>query len=107
MAFWSDVLTRITPFPICAEVGQALPGVYGWVGLCGGYALVMLFAPVRRALVDGLLPWALPEDLDHLRRTWFRLLRLSVCHFHADPELGGPGAKPDRFVAAVDLAKGE
>jgi len=54
MEFWSDVLTSITPLSICAEVGQAVSGVYGWVGLCGGYALVMLFTPVRRALVDGL-----------------------------------------------------
>ena len=27
MEFWSDVLTRITPLPICAAVGQAVPGV--------------------------------------------------------------------------------
>ena len=25
MECWSDVLTRITPLPICAEVGQACP----------------------------------------------------------------------------------
>ncbi len=51
MEFWSDVLIRITPFPICAEVGQAMPGVYGWLGLCGGYALVMLFGGERSLTV--------------------------------------------------------
>ena len=42
MECWSDVLIRITPLAILAEAWQAAPGVYGWVGLCGGYALVML-----------------------------------------------------------------
>jgi hypothetical protein len=62
MECWSLVLScftpllrcSITPTRIIAEVGEVIPGVYGWVGLCGGYALVMLFAPVRRALIDGL-----------------------------------------------------
>src|SRR6516165_3061496 len=62
MECWSNVLTcttpllqsSITPARIIAEVGRAVPGIYGWLGLCGGYALVMLYAPVRRALVDGL-----------------------------------------------------
>src|SRR5215471_5282837 len=62
MECWSDVLTRIplvlqysiSPAPIVAEAWHAAPSVYGWLGLCGGYALVMLFTPVRRALGDGL-----------------------------------------------------
>src|SRR5216110_3045501 len=75
MAFWSDVLTRITPFPICAELGQAVPGVYGWLGLCGGYALVMLFAPVRRALVDGL------HCLGRYHRIWITFAVLGFGYF--------------------------
>lgn len=47
-------MIRITPVQIFALMGQAIPSLYGWVGLFSGYALVMLFAPVRRALVDGL-----------------------------------------------------
>ena len=31
-------MSRITPLPISVEVTQILPGVYGWLGLCGGYA---------------------------------------------------------------------
>src|ERR1700758_2394765 len=54
MECWSVILTPITPLPIFADVGQAMTGVYGWIGVCGGYALIMFFAPVRRALVDGI-----------------------------------------------------
>src|SRR6266576_3660261 len=75
MEFWSDVLIRITPFPICAEVGQAVPGVYGWLGLCGGYALVMLFAPVRRALIDGL------HCLGRYQRIWITFAVLGFGYF--------------------------
>src|SRR4026209_74795 len=75
MECWSDVLTRITPLPICAEVGQAVPGVYGWLGLCGGYALVMLFAPVRRALVDGL------HCLGRYHRIWITFAVLGFGYF--------------------------
>src|SRR3989449_5395072 len=75
MESWSDVLTRITPFPICAEVGQAVPGVYGWLGLCGGYALMMLFAPVRRALVDGL------HCLRRYQRIWITFAVLGFGYF--------------------------
>src|SRR5213083_1320421 len=75
MEFWSDVLIRITPFPICAEVGQAMPGVYGWLGLCGGYALVMLFSPVRRALADGL------HCLGRYQRIWITFAVLGFGYF--------------------------
>ena len=75
MEFWSDVLTRITPLPICAEMGQAVPGVYGWLGLCGGYALVMLFTPVRRALVDGL------HCLRRYHRIWITFTVLGFGYF--------------------------
>src|SRR5467141_1192577 len=75
MDCWSDVLSRITPLPICVEVGQAVPGVYGWLGLCGGYALVMLFAPVRRALVDGL------HCLGRYHRIWITFVVLGFGYF--------------------------
>src|SRR6516165_929396 len=75
MECWSDVLTRIAPLPILADVGQAVPGVYGWLGLCGGYALVMLFAPVRRALVDGL------HCLGRYQRIWITFAFLGFGYF--------------------------
>src|SRR6478609_5789168 len=75
MECWSDVLTRITPLPICAEVGQVVPGVFGWLGLCGGYALVMLFAPVRRALIDGL------HCLGRYHRIWITFAVLGFGYF--------------------------
>src|SRR5215472_13987124 len=75
MECWSDVLTRVTPIPILAEVGQAAFGVYGWLGLCGGYALVMLFVPVRRALVDGL------HCLRRYQRIWIMFAVLGFGYF--------------------------
>ena len=36
-----------------AEILQSVPPLYPALGLCGGYALVMLLNPVRRALGDG------------------------------------------------------
>jgi len=38
--------------------------VYPVLGLCGGYALVMLFNPVRRALGDGF------RCIGRYRRIW-------------------------------------
>src|SRR6476620_12244507 len=75
MDWWSDVVSRITPLPISVEVAQILPGVYGWLGLCGGYALVMLFAPVRRALVDGL------HCLGRYHRIWITFVVLGFGYF--------------------------
>src|SRR6059058_4069590 len=75
MECWSDVLIRITPLPILAESGQAVLGVYGWVGLCGGYALVVLFAPVRRALVHGL------HCLGRYQRIWITFAVLGFGYF--------------------------
>src|SRR5213592_2051011 len=75
MECWSDVLIRITPLPILAESAQAVLCVYGWVGLCGGYALVMLFAPVRRALVDGL------HCLGRYQRIWITFAVLGFGYF--------------------------
>src|SRR5213592_1260485 len=75
MECWSDVLIRITPLPILAESGQAALGVYGCVGLCGGYALVMLFAPIRRALGDGL------HCLGRYQRIWITFAVLGFGYF--------------------------
>src|ERR1044071_4632427 len=83
MECWSDLLTRITPIlqhsitpaPTLAEAWQAAPSVYGWLGLCGGYALVMLFAPVRQALVDGL------RCLGRYHRIWITFAVLGFGYF--------------------------
>src|SRR5262245_32778693 len=75
MECWSDVLSGIAPLPILGGVGQALPGMYGWLGLCGGYALVMLFAPVRRALIDGL------HCLRRYQRIWITFAVLGFGYF--------------------------
>ena len=68
-------MSRITPLPICAEIAQALPAVYAWLGLCAGYALVMLFAPVRRALIDGL------HCLGRYHRIWITFAVLGFGYF--------------------------
>jgi hypothetical protein len=75
MACWSDVLTGLAPVRILAEIWQAAPSVYGWLGLCGGYALVMLFAPVRRALGDGL------HCLGRYQRIWITFAVLGFGYF--------------------------
>ena len=75
MDCWSDVLSRITPLPISVEMTQAWPGVYAWIGVCGGYALVMLFAPVRRALIDGL------HCLGRYHRIWITFAVLGFGYF--------------------------
>jgi hypothetical protein len=80
---WSDVLTRITPLlqycltpvRIPAEVWQPAPSVYGWLGVFGGYALVMLFAPVRRALRDGV------HCLGRYQRIWITFAVLGFGYF--------------------------
>src|SRR5246500_2906392 len=75
MECWSVILTPITPLPIFADVGQAMTGVYGWIGLCGGYALIMFFAPVRRALVDGI------HCLGRYQRIWITFAFLGFGYF--------------------------
>ena len=83
MECWSDVLTRITPLlqycltpvRIFAEVWQPAPSVYGWLGVFAGYALVMLFAPVRRVLGDGL------HCLGRYQRIWITFAVLGFGYF--------------------------
>lgn len=83
MEYWSDVLTPITlsgrysfiSAYILGEVWPPAPGVYGWLGLCGGYALVMFFAPVRQALGDGL------HCLRRYQRIWITFAVLGFGYF--------------------------
>ncbi len=83
MEYWSDVLTRITlsgrysfiPAYILGEVWQPAPSVYGWLGLCGGYALLMFFAPVRQALDDGV------HCLRRHQRIWITFAVLGFGYF--------------------------
>ena len=83
MDYWSDVLSRITPVLHCsippvsvlAAAWQTVPSVYGWLGLCGGYALVMLFTPVRQALGDGL------HCLRRYQRIWIAFAILGFGYF--------------------------
>ncbi|HEY4271174.1 MAG TPA: hypothetical protein VGM65_04155 [Candidatus Udaeobacter sp.] len=65
----------IIPASILAEAWQAAPSVYVWLGLCGGYALVMLFAPVRQALGDGL------HCLRRYQRIWITFAVLGFGYF--------------------------
>jgi hypothetical protein len=57
---------------------QSMPGVYGWYGfaaLCGGYALVMLFNPVRQALGDGF------RCIGRYKRIWITFALLGFGYF--------------------------
>src|SRR5690349_15968749 len=63
------------PIPVLAAAWQTLPGAYGWLGICGGYALVMLFTPVRQALVNGL------HCLRRYQRIWITFAMLGFGYF--------------------------
>ena len=54
---------------------SSLPRAYFVFGLCGGYALVMLFNPVRRALGDGF------RCLSRYKRIWLAFALLGVGYF--------------------------
>jgi len=56
-------------------MGQILPRLYPIVGLCGGYALVMFFNPVRRALGDGF------RCLSRYQRIWITFALLGFGYF--------------------------
>src|SRR5437016_1229420 len=52
-SFSSILHYSITPTLRLQLIWQSLPRAYPLVGLCGGYALVMLFTPVRASFRDG------------------------------------------------------
>jgi hypothetical protein len=54
---------------------SSLPRVYPLLGLCGGYALVMLFNPVRQALGDGF------RCIRRFKRIWLTFTFLGFGYF--------------------------
>ena len=80
---WGDDLIRVTPLlqssiapePHLAEVWQNLPRFYPLLGLASGYALVMLFNPVRRALRDGF------RCIGRYTRIWISFALLGFGYF--------------------------
>jgi hypothetical protein len=54
---------------------SSLPRVYPLLGLCGGYALVMLFNPVRQALGDGF------RCIGRYKRVWLTFALLGFAYF--------------------------
>ena len=80
---WSDDLIRVTPLLrssiaaelLLAEVWQNLTRFYPLLGLGSGYALVMLFNPVRRALGDGF------RCIGRYRRIWISFALLGFGYF--------------------------
>jgi hypothetical protein len=54
---------------------QAVPRFYPVLGFCGGYALLMLFSPVRQALADGL------RCLGRYSRVWITFAALGFGYF--------------------------
>ena len=83
MEHWSDGLSHVAPLlhysiiptSVLAEAWQTAPGAYGWLGLCGSYALLMFFTPVRRALTDGL------HCLRRYQRIWMTFAMLGFGYF--------------------------
>jgi hypothetical protein len=51
-----------------------VPRVYPWLGLCGGYAIVMLFNPIRLALRDGL------RCITRFKRVWLTFILLGFAY---------------------------
>lgn len=80
---WSDDLIRVTPLLrssiapelLLAEVWQNLIRFYPLLGLGSGYALLMLFNPVRRALGDGF------RCIGRYRRIWISFALLGFGYF--------------------------
>src|SRR5438046_7274715 len=54
---------------------SSLPRVYAVLGLCGGYALVMFFNPVRHALGDGF------RCIGRYKRIWISFALLGFGYF--------------------------
>ncbi len=53
---------------------SSLPRVYPLLGLCGGYAIVMLFNPVREALRDGF------RCIARFKRIWLTFVLLGFAY---------------------------
>jgi hypothetical protein len=53
----------------------SLPQVYPLLGLCGGYALVMFFNPLRQALGDGF------RCIGRYKRIWLTFALLGFGYF--------------------------
>src|SRR5438105_10355018 len=53
---------------------SSLPRVYPLLGLCGGYAIVMLFNPVREALRDGF------RCIARFQRIWLTFVLLGFAY---------------------------
>jgi len=56
-------------------MSQNIPRLYPLLGLCGGYALAMLFNPVRRALADGF------RCIGRYKRIWITFALLGFGYF--------------------------
>src|SRR5215469_1726209 len=54
---------------------SSLPQAYPLLGLCGGYALVMLFNPVRQAIMDGF------RCITRYKRIWLTFAILGFAYF--------------------------
>jgi hypothetical protein len=52
----------------------SLPRIYPLLGLCGGYAIVMLFNPVRQALRDGF------RCISRFKRVWVTFVLLGLAY---------------------------
>jgi hypothetical protein len=65
----------ITPNSALAEMWQSVPRIYPVLGLCGGYALVMFFNPLRHALGDGF------RCIRRYKRIWLTFALLGFGYF--------------------------
>src|SRR6266550_7627888 len=80
---WNDDLIRIpsllqysnVPASTLAAMSRHLPRLFPLLGLCGGYAIVMIFSPVRHALGDGF------RCIRRYKRIWITFALLGFGYF--------------------------
>jgi hypothetical protein len=65
----------VTPDSLLAEMWQSVAPVYPLLGLCGGYALVMFFNPLRQTLGDGF------RCIGRYKRIWLSFALLGFGYF--------------------------
>ena len=65
----------ITPVVVLGAMWRHLPRLYPLLGLCGGYAIVMIFSPVRHALGDGF------RCIRRYKRIWITFSLLGFGYF--------------------------